>query len=182
MNIKNHKYNKLTVINYVGRNTNKNHTWKCLCDCGNYIICEASDVKQGKVKSCGCLRIEKSLLPKVDNSAFNKLYSQYKQSAKSRTIVEFKLTKNDFKKITKSNCYYCGIKPNQLIVTNRNKSKEIIKTYLHNGIDRIDNEKGYTIDNCVPCCTICNKAKNNFSKEFFLEWIDRIANFQGYKK
>ena len=32
------------------------------------------------------------------------------------------------------------------------------------GCDRIDNNKGHTIDNVVPCCVECNKARNdNFS-------------------
>jgi 5-methylcytosine-specific restriction endonuclease McrA len=27
------------------------------------------------------------------------------------------------------------------------------------GIDRVDNSIGYTPDNCVPCCTQCNRIK-----------------------
>lgn len=32
---------------------------------------------------------------------------------------------------------------------------------LHVGCDRIDNNKGHTKDNVVPCCYICNCARNN---------------------
>ena len=38
----------------------------------------------------------------------------------------------------------------------------------------MDNEKGYTFDNVVPCCSICNYAKKSMSKEQFLQWIKRI--------
>jgi hypothetical protein len=27
------------------------------------------------------------------------------------------------------------------------------------GLDRIDSKKGYTKDNCVPCCGFCNNLK-----------------------
>lgn len=30
--------------------------WKCLCDCGNYTIVRGSNLKNGAVKSCGCLQ------------------------------------------------------------------------------------------------------------------------------
>ena len=44
--------------------------------------------------------------------------------------------------ILNKECIYCG-------------SKEKI------GCDRIDNTKGHTYDNVVPCCYICNCARNN---------------------
>lgn len=34
------------------------------------------------------------------------------------------------------------------------------------GLDRINNSKGYTIDNIVPCCGNCNKLKNNILTRF----------------
>lgn len=31
-----------------------------------------------------------------------------------------------------------------------------------NGLDRIDNSKGHTKENCVPCCRECNQARMDF--------------------
>lgn len=31
--------------------------------------------------------------------------------------------------------------------------------FTYNGIDRVDSDGDYTIDNCVPCCKICNRMK-----------------------
>jgi hypothetical protein len=53
--------------------------------------------------------------------------------------------------------------------------------YAYNGIDRVDNFKGYEIDNCVPCCYICNYAKRDMSKDQFLAWVKRIYMNQ-YRK
>lgn len=33
--------------------------------------------------------------------------------------------------------------------------------YTEIGCDRIDNSKGHTYDNVVPCCYVCNCARNN---------------------
>ena len=32
--------------------------WECLCECGNKTIVSASYLRNGKIKSCGCLRKE----------------------------------------------------------------------------------------------------------------------------
>lgn len=45
--------------------------------------------------------------------------------------------------ITTKSCFYCGT-----------TSRPI-------GADRIDNSKGHTQENVVPCCKICNKVRNN---------------------
>lgn len=41
------------------------------------------------------------------------------------------------------------------------------------GCDRIDNRKGHTMDNVVPCCIECNTARNNF---FSFEEMKEIGN------
>ena len=48
--------------------------------------------------------------------------------------------------------------------------------YVYNGIDRIDNNKGYTIDNIVPCCAKCNYAKGKLTLQEFKELIEGIYN------
>lgn len=49
------KYNKLTVIERAENASSGAVRWKCLCDCGNYAIVRAANLKNGAVKSCGCL-------------------------------------------------------------------------------------------------------------------------------
>lgn len=46
-----------------------------------------------------------------------------------------------------------------------------------NGIDRKDSSKGYTIDNCVPCCTECNTMKSDLPLDVFYNRIDKIYKF-----
>ena len=52
------KFNKLTVIEECKERT-KNGTkiYKCLCDCGNYTNVIGTQLRNGKTKSCGCLRV-----------------------------------------------------------------------------------------------------------------------------
>ena len=96
----------------------------------------------------------------------------YKYNAKRRKL-EFNLTKEDFKEIIKKDCVYCGEKPKQII----RKNNYYNGSYIGNGIDRIDNDKGYSVDNCVPCCGRCNRAKMEESVSDFKKWISQLINY-----
>ena len=44
------------------------------------------------------------------------------------------------------------------------------------GLDRVDNFKGYTIDNIVSCCTDCNTMKMSKNKNEFIQKCITISN------
>lgn len=51
------RYGRLQVIKYVGiKDTHK--AYLCKCDCGNKKVITSSDLRSGKVKSCGCYRTQ----------------------------------------------------------------------------------------------------------------------------
>lgn len=85
-------------------------------------------------------------------------YDDFAKSAKVRKI-EFHLTKPEFTEITKLDCYLCG------------KSNRINH---RNGIDRFNNDLGYTVENARPCCNTCNMMKNRFSHSDLMEKFERI--------
>jgi len=50
------RYGKLTVISrHIFPDDNRKAWWDCLCDCGNIKVTSGLLLRQGKVKSCGCL-------------------------------------------------------------------------------------------------------------------------------
>lgn len=51
------RYGKLVALERA-KNRGKHTMWKCKCDCGNYTITGANELKQGTTKSCGCLKFE----------------------------------------------------------------------------------------------------------------------------
>jgi len=50
------KFNRLTVIKPVW--VKKQKRWECICECGNIKSILTTDLKSGKVKSCGCYNKE----------------------------------------------------------------------------------------------------------------------------
>lgn len=143
--------------------------WKCKCDCGKEGLVNGVDLRKGHSKSCGCLAVDIAReRSQTKDSGRNKLFRQYKKGSEYRGIT-FNLTDEQFNKITKSNCYYCGVEPSTI----SRKSSEF-GIYIFNGIDRKNPRLGYEIDNCVPCCYDCNFLKRSRDFKFFINKIRRI--------
>ena len=51
---------------------------------------------------------------------------------------------------------------------------------MYNGIDRKDNNLGYTPKNVVPCCSVCNFAKKNMPFDAFMAWIARLTEYHWF--
>lgn len=84
--------------------------------------------------------------------------SSYRNGAAKRGLP-FLLSQADFDALIEQSCHYCG----------------------HagpNGIDRKDNDVGYSVGNCVSACLQCNYAKGSHKYEVFLEYIERLMRFR----
>ena len=47
------------------------------------------------------------------------------------------------------------------------------------GLDRLDNSKGYVLDNVVPCCDKCNRLKHmNISKDEMLAIVNLLKTLR----
>lgn len=91
-------------------------------------------------------------------AGFNVLLDNYRRSSRG-----FDLTEEEFLQITSSICYYCSEPPSR-VVRGRDAQSDW-GDYTYNGVDRKDNNKGYYVENCVPCCHWCNRAKKDYSFE-----------------
>jgi len=52
-------FERLTVIEIVSRGHDT--LWRCRCECGQETTASTSDLRRGRRKSCGCLRLEKAI-------------------------------------------------------------------------------------------------------------------------
>lgn len=90
-------------------------------------------------------------------------YKNYQRNAKSKNR-NFDLSEEDFIEITQLPCIYCG------------DYSDIYENEPFNGVDRIDSNLGYSIDNCVPCCTTCNRMKLDLDVNGWIGKMKQIIN------
>lgn len=69
-----------------------------------------------------------------------------KNLAKYRNL-SFTLTFEEYKSLISKPCYYC--------------EGEFGKVETSLGLDRIDNGRGYELDNVLSCCTDCNRTRGD---------------------
>jgi hypothetical protein len=89
-------------------------------------------------------------------------FSAAKSQARRRGL-EWSISRETLEILQKSSCFYCGGKVS-LVAT---------------GLDRVDNTKGYTMQNVVPCCKVCNMVKGYaHTKEETLVMIEARENYR----
>lgn len=97
---------------------------------------------------------------------FKNLYANYARNARTRGL-EFSLTRGHFDELIVSDCYICGNPP-----LNERRQRGVLLRY--NGVDRVDNAKGYLPDNVRPCCRICNGVKGRLELTDLKEHLARM--------
>ena len=172
------KHGRLTVLEFAGLSDDKslNGIWKCQCDCGVIDVFIGTLLRSGVTKSCGCYRKEQAPRQKPKgHAAITAKMRGYIQSSKKRGL-NFDMSREYFEEIVTKDCHYCGSDPKLLQRTGR--PRFIANSIEMNGIDRVDNSRGYDLDNCVPCCETCNRAKLEMTRDDFLEWARKLVAHQ----
>lgn len=166
------RFGKLLVVKQLPRKKRKVVEWLCRCDCGNEVSVRRANLGTS-TNSCGC--IKKARLLGINHgrwgsateaSAVKKVYNYYKAGCR-RKQREFELSLEEVTQLIKQNCHYCNSGP---LFYSNNGSMFL----QYNGIARVNNGCGYTLDNCVPCCKQCNYAKRAQTKEEFIAWVTRL--------
>lgn len=145
---------------------------RCKCeDCGMIRSIEYESFNKRKNSSYNksgetlCSKCANSRMSGKNNGQYkhgcNK-YCEYRVNAKSRGH-SFLLTVDEFRNIIDNECHYCG-----------GYSTDVNPKSRGNGIDRVDSQIGYQLDNCVPCCFICNTMKGSQTYNDFLNRIKAI--------
>lgn len=88
-------------------------------------------------------------------------YKNYIKVSRVRNI-HFELSESQYIEIVKNPCYYCGI----------------IQDKGFNGIDRLYNNVGYVLNNCVSSCKVCNYMKYTDDEPIYLQRIEHILTYQ----
>jgi hypothetical protein len=173
-NLVGRKFGKLTVIEYIETDKRRNPIWLCKCECGGTTKTTTSHLKTGHTTSCGCLskeRISKvnyknglsaSRLGRVYWNMYNrcyrentKMYSNY--GARGIKVCDEWLGENGFINFSEW-------------AINNGYSERLT-------LDRIDNEKGYSPNNCrwVDTYVQANNKRNNLYVMVNGE-IDTVSN------
>jgi hypothetical protein len=155
----------------------------CHCSCGTLKSVSGHSLYSGASTSCGCKYALGKSRPRkstYEDRALTHIISGYKAHAKQRKQV-FDIDRQVFLGLIKKDCFWCGSPPSNRIRgdvvfhINGEEHKDFI--FIYNGLDRINNDIGYTLNNVLPSCYVCNRARNNMTFEDFDQWIKNLISF-----
>lgn len=135
IDITNNKYGKLTVLrkDKTGSGGSK---WECICECGNVSIHNSSDLRNGRVNSCGC---NKTKAVTTHGMSSTNIYRRW------QCMISRCHNKSD-------DGYYLygarGIKVCESWHKFENFYEDMGDAPKGRSLDRIDNNKDYSPENC----------------------------------
>jgi len=112
---------------------------------------------------------------RTDVERYRYIYNAYKKASLDRNY-SFELSREVFTKLILSPCLYCG-----KTKSNSRKDKLTGDPLYYNGVDRMDNTCGYTDDNSVACCNVCNYMKRDQTVKEFLIQCKRISKYDAQR-
>jgi hypothetical protein len=145
-----------------------NRKCECTCSCGKIRDVPVVQLYTGRSTSCRCVNMGKRLRP------FENLYNRFRRVSYKREIT-CDLTYEEFLESTKiTQCHYCTSH------IEREPYNNCFKPNSGHNLDRKDNAKGYSKENCVVACKRCNQCRSNqFTYE---EWLQIGKLIGSWKK
>lgn len=179
------RFCKLTVISqapsYIWKNkltgkVSHRKQWLCECDCGKTLLVQTNKLTGNHIIQCQSCSYSSRPQSQRRLSSIERVFNLHVRDRAKKDNIELTLNVDEFSNLITQNCYYCDESPKDYeVYKNKYAKSEIIK---FNGIDRIDSNKGYIVNNCVTCCWKCNSMKSNRTINEFIEHIKKIFNFQ----
>ena len=162
------KYKKVLSWN-ADQPRHKKYTMECL-SCGHKT--------QTSIKSFrnSCKKCSSHRLGTNKNTPEETMWMRYKHKAQTAGQV-FTITPEVFGQLLHGECFYCGAQPSQVLKLQRTTDNKL----TYNGVDRKENDLGYTDSNAVACCWTCNQAKSSMKfadwKELVKRWSERVEKW-----
>lgn len=144
------RFGRLVVSHRTQNNKNGFACWVCVCDCGNTTIVNGSLLRMGNTKSCGCLSKEHGI--KIGKA-------RKKENRDSKLFDVWRQMKQRCQNPNHKAYVHYGGRGITVCDEWKNSYDVFYEWSMANGydetaprgqctIDRIDNDKGYSPDNC----------------------------------
>lgn len=147
-----------------------------VCNCGEYFKLRSTNsfTSYEDIQCPDCKRIGRL----KENIGERYIFKRVKWDAK-KAGRSFNLSFDWFVKAIHQPCHYCNrVDINKVNVASKKAGEFLLTDFRYNGLDRVDNSIGYEESNCVPCCVVCNRAKNSMPYDDFMEYVAALVNYQ----
>lgn len=143
LNLEGQRFERLVVQSRAG-SVNGKTTWNCLCDCGKVKITTTSQLRAGKTRSCGCLKLEAVRRPR-----------KHGQAHRGEHTRAYRVWRSLFKRCYDPNsAYYAryggrGIEVDPRWFEFSNFYMDMGDCLENKSLERVNNNRNYWKGNCI---------------------------------
>jgi len=175
VDLTNQRFGRLTVISRAENAKRLQTQWNCMCDCGKETIIRAANLKNGTTKSCGCLQVDINKKLRTTHGKTNSDLYKVWQAMKGRTERQ---SDKAYKNYGGRGIFVCDEWKNDFQSFYNWATQNGYKKGLT--IDRINNNDGYSPDNCR--WTTSKEQNNNRRDNKYLKYDNKtmtVAEWAG---
>ena len=171
------KFGRLTAIGVQDTNTRKTY-WVCKCDCGNVKVARSDSLQSGAIQSCGCMKKEQDRINleanhkhKMSHTRPYEIWLGMKKRCYNQNDARYDMYGG--RGITVCDEWLHDFSAFYSWAISHGYSDELT-------IDRIDNDKGYSPENCrwADAKTQCRNRSTNIrikignASKTLMEWCE----------
>lgn len=166
---------KFALLTVTGKAKSKNGKayWNCVCECGSSTVVSGTNLRTGAVKSCGCLKRKPKETHHLSSTRLYRIWNAIIQRCNNKNNWAYK---------------YYGAKGIIVCDEWKNDFMNFYEWAVANGysseltIDRMDNSKDYTPDNCKWSTrkdqsnnrSFCRFIEYNGETKTLMEWCEEL--------
>ena len=169
------KFGEWTVISFYGYVKNStgggNATWNCKCSCGLEKPVMAQYLLNGTSTKCRACADKRSC---IDNEIPSYIWKNILWNASKRKI-ELNVTKEECFILLQTQEFKCALSGIDIYLSKC--AAEHLENKTTASLDRIDNSKGYIIDNIQWVHKDINLMKRTLNEEYFIKLCNDVVNY-----
>lgn len=177
------RFGKLVVIEKVmdtGQIKNKRATWRCKCDCGGFSKLVTGELRRKRgTRSCGCSKNKHRAehhgwtgYGEIPGKDWARIQRECVRGKNKERTIEFNLTIQQAWELFLKQNRKCALSGMEL----KFKENSLDRTQTAS-LDRIDSNKGYTIDNIQWVHKDVNYMKMDLPQDRFIKICKEIASY-----
>lgn len=177
IDVLNNTFGKLKVLSEHSKTRNGHLRYVCQCDCGKITNVLLTHLRQGTIKSCGCLKKENVGQNNKQWGGFGEISGNFwyvlkrnGEGTRGRKKLDFNITIEYIWNLFLEQKRKCKISGLDLTFPRHGKDNSYTAS-----LDRIDSSKGYIFGNVQWVHKDINIMKNKFEQKYFINICNLIS-------
>ena len=154
-------YGRLTVLEDIGRDIQRNVIWKCVCECGHIVHVSSDNLQSGDTKSCGCYMKDRITETQSGENHWNWKGGITSLRVAVRTCLPYLTWRRTIFQRDNFTCVHCDTRGGDLIAHHLNLFSDIMEeNHITSLEEALQCEALWEVSNGITLCVECHEEEH----------------------